>query len=431
MLKISVTSGHQLFTREGGADTPGYTNRAFSLWIHNSAPSFHLTSAGDNSGQIIHECGDIILGEWVHYTAVIDREDHYTRVYLDGILVYHGKDAYSSFNENNSPLRFGWTEAINNTFSPFKGKLDDLRLYNRNLTDDEIRSLYCMAEGREKGLDTYAFEAAEDNWISKNRTYNNEYSHRQEWESHLLISEYTDFRGWLGSRKIWLSFDISELGDLSGTGDIQNASLLLTRSPWGNYNSSFIYIDVYGLTDQSLDHWDEQTIHWFNAPGNDINSRGVEPSKTMHLGRLIYNNDAASVGNRFSVSGKPLVDFLKSDSNGQVTFMLMCTYQTARWTSFESSETGIPGHSTPQLIVNTVSTANPDLSLNMPRPVIVEQYSSAHATMQIHNLTASSRVCTLSIVGLAEGLEASLESPAVVTLAPGDIQDISRFPQKI
>ncbi len=73
--------------------------------------------------------------------CVVDRKNHYVRIYINNILYREYADPYSSFNNNNEDLKIGWSQAGSSSL-PFKGSLDELRLYNRVLSESEIRELY-------------------------------------------------------------------------------------------------------------------------------------------------------------------------------------------------------------------------------------------------------------------------------------------------
>ena len=78
------------------------------------------------------------------FTAVVDRiVNHQMQVYINGVLKGTITDTYSNFTINNYPLLIGAWSETNQEYTPFfKGKLDELRIYNRVLSQAEITSLY-------------------------------------------------------------------------------------------------------------------------------------------------------------------------------------------------------------------------------------------------------------------------------------------------
>ncbi|MCK5229974.1 MAG: LamG domain-containing protein, partial [Desulfobulbaceae bacterium] len=126
---------------KGGPITGGYANREYTVWLRNNS-FLYLASAGDSSAQNYNYSYCAQLGYWKHFVGIIDRQNHQIKIYVDGILRDESYDPYWTFNNNNEDLIFGWTEETSSTFSPFKGQMDELRIYNRVLTEHEIRTLY-------------------------------------------------------------------------------------------------------------------------------------------------------------------------------------------------------------------------------------------------------------------------------------------------
>jgi len=129
----------------------------------------------------------------------------------------------------------------------------------------------------------------------------------------------------------YLSFDIGQIR----TGEVSDAELVLNIEPselgFGSYvpDSEFT---VYGLTDESGDMWNEESLVWENAPGLDPAMETKErpvPGKAIPLGK--FNIPRGVQRGSRSISGSALVDFVKSDTNGIVTLMVFReTDETAR-----------------------------------------------------------------------------------------------------
>jgi hypothetical protein len=116
-------------------------NREYSVWL-NEQQNFHLGSAGDGSDQHVLNSNAVQLGEWIFYTAVVDRRNHFMKVYINGVLDVQMSDSYSSFNNNNYDLEFGGVGEGHSNYSPFNGVLDDIRIYTRALSESEIVELF-------------------------------------------------------------------------------------------------------------------------------------------------------------------------------------------------------------------------------------------------------------------------------------------------
>ncbi|GAB6141764.1 hypothetical protein JCM14076_24930 [Methylosoma difficile] len=139
-----VTNEYFSIIHKGGVYTNCFPNREYSVWLNNTNnPIFQQASAGDGNCQIFTEnSANITPGKWLHFVGVINRNNHFQKVYINGELNLKIADSYNSFNNNNEDLRIGFPEeTIWNNF-PFKGALDDIRFYNRALNDTEIQRLY-------------------------------------------------------------------------------------------------------------------------------------------------------------------------------------------------------------------------------------------------------------------------------------------------
>jgi hypothetical protein len=90
--------------------------------------------------------------------GVIDRVKHLQSIYINGVLSTKMADSYNTFNLNTYDLRIGYPEEVGTWHSPFKGALDEIRLYNRALTVSEISALYNQTvpiNGTIKSLDSH------------------------------------------------------------------------------------------------------------------------------------------------------------------------------------------------------------------------------------------------------------------------------------
>ncbi|MFN3149021.1 FecR domain-containing protein [Bremerella sp.] len=127
-----------------------------------------------------------------------------------------------------------------------------------------------------------------------------------------------DFKGF--DRKIYLQFDLREI-DLTR---LEDALLTMTASPTGiGYASRMpdAEFEVYALTDEQLDGWAMDNLTWENAPANVPQGDELDDTKTKSLGSFIVPR-GQKLGT-FSVSGRPLVDHIKSDANGLLTLIIV------------------------------------------------------------------------------------------------------------
>jgi hypothetical protein len=79
-------------------------------------------------------------GRWHHVVAVFERTTQMLRYYIDGSLVleeYHSELAQNV--DNIAPIRIGLER---NSTRPFKGNIDDVRVYYRAINASDVSKLY-------------------------------------------------------------------------------------------------------------------------------------------------------------------------------------------------------------------------------------------------------------------------------------------------
>jgi hypothetical protein len=144
-----MTNNYLAVIHKGGeaVGAPWLANREYAVYLKNHVTPwyyFQTYSAGNGGGQ--HEViqqPPMATGQWVFFAAVVDRQNHMMRCYVNGVLNGQSYDSYSSFNVNNHPLTIGYeAETVWTDHSSFFGVLDDIRLYRRALTESEIQELY-------------------------------------------------------------------------------------------------------------------------------------------------------------------------------------------------------------------------------------------------------------------------------------------------
>ncbi len=130
---------------KGGPVYGYFANREYGLYVKmHFLPYYYLElkSAGDSSG--MHELNSqaALPGAWVHFAAVVDRINHTMWFYQNGVATDSMYDSYSTFNTNTDALIIGWSAEHLNRHAPLDGAIDNLRIYNRALTPDEIYAIY-------------------------------------------------------------------------------------------------------------------------------------------------------------------------------------------------------------------------------------------------------------------------------------------------
>ncbi|MFO1478202.1 MAG: LamG-like jellyroll fold domain-containing protein [Verrucomicrobiota bacterium] len=135
----------------------GDYNQLGGIWGMNVLPP--------SSGVVYANFGNIVVssqpnhtaygtGQWFNLAASYDGSTHATRIYINGMYV--GGDLIlgttaSGLNTTSGPLDIGYNApgfpiTGNQWYSAWNGLMDDLRIYNRALTDSEIAQLAIVPE---------------------------------------------------------------------------------------------------------------------------------------------------------------------------------------------------------------------------------------------------------------------------------------------
>jgi ferric-dicitrate binding protein FerR (iron transport regulator) len=123
-------------------------------------------------------------------------------------------------------------------------------------------------------------------------------------------------------RKGYVAFDLSKF-DLE---KIEDAEFSLNVEPSDLGFATLVpdsVFHVYGLTDEANDTWEEKGITWQNAPamnGDEKLRHLPDPAKVVPLGtfELAQGTSRATC----SIKGSALVDFLRSDTDGNATIII-------------------------------------------------------------------------------------------------------------
>lgn len=138
-LRPSVSTSRMVFLMKNASAYP-YTGYYFD--IHAPAPNclrFILDGGAPQVEIIDHDDNRMSDGLWHHVAGVVDRASNMAFLYLDGTRVASGSVAEIESLQNGDPLLLGIQ--IGN-FNRYRGELDELSIYHRALTSNEIAAIY-------------------------------------------------------------------------------------------------------------------------------------------------------------------------------------------------------------------------------------------------------------------------------------------------
>jgi hypothetical protein len=133
----SPSSWGEIVYKRVSSSTPG-----FWIGVSSTGPSLQLgvnTSALANQSKIM---SNVLNGGWRHVVMVL-KSDGTWLGYLDNVLSVNSTYSVGSGIQNTETLKIGGAYA-----DGFEGKIDDVRIYNRALSADEITRLYNMGSSK-------------------------------------------------------------------------------------------------------------------------------------------------------------------------------------------------------------------------------------------------------------------------------------------
>lgn len=134
----------------------------------------------------------------------------------------------------------------------------------------------------------------------------------------LLMVKHSDLPlSYRNERRAFLTFDLEEVRPAALT----EAELVLDPEPSGLGFSTMVTearFAIYGVLDEAADGWKEGALTWQNAP---VSGDDLDPARLRRLAAFELPRGASGVP--LTVRSAELADFLRRDTNGLVTLMLV------------------------------------------------------------------------------------------------------------
>lgn len=308
--------------------------KGFSCWIPGwgvGLSNFSGTSAtivgyswdGRSFSWLSSNQSDLIAGKWYHIVMNVDGST--AKTYLNGVLVASANVDASVNIDTDSPLFIGAAPeggcGIPHAF--FKGVIDDVRIYNRALSESEIQALYQKDGGNvdnsgwiQNPTTTHYYKALDNcgNWEQCETA-------AQALGAHLVVIEDQAENDWVASTfKIaatemgyWIGYTDKEQEGVwkTITGEVAIYTNWLSGEPNNGGNggrenyAQFMYYGTYGWNDVAGDNY----YNWSKYPNTAIIERTAAPNINITANPFTVQA-ADEVGTAFTVpAGKTQCTF--------------------------------------------------------------------------------------------------------------------------
>jgi hypothetical protein len=117
-------------------DIDAGTTPTYTLYTEATSIYFRIRDSDGDAANAIVARGDY-LNEWHHYVGV--RDGNTARLYIDGVQVDSDTNNDVGSTDNNHPITIG--KLFREDYS-LDGSIDEVMIFNRSLSADEIKSLY-------------------------------------------------------------------------------------------------------------------------------------------------------------------------------------------------------------------------------------------------------------------------------------------------
>jgi hypothetical protein len=116
----------------------GGDQRTYDLWLRSNGALFLSTTDVSGEQSITTAGGLVTPGQWYHVAGVIDRTNQQMRLYLNGVQIDSRAVRPAQALSFATPLMIGGTSETNTTYTPFYGRIDEVRVWNVARTASQI-----------------------------------------------------------------------------------------------------------------------------------------------------------------------------------------------------------------------------------------------------------------------------------------------------
>jgi hypothetical protein len=140
MYSTITPNANEVFVLISKQDSAGTTQKGFNV-ANELIATYLLVKNGVSSLQAYSGIAGLQLNNGVWHNLVFIYDNGITKAYKNGVLINEGFTS-TIIGSSTQPLRFGKPSWAAPNIAEYNGKLDDIGIWNRALTQDEIISLY-------------------------------------------------------------------------------------------------------------------------------------------------------------------------------------------------------------------------------------------------------------------------------------------------
>ena len=152
----NLTSKNSLITLSAWVNPNSFVGGTILDKAYNTEVEFNMDclGSGNVSFSVYNNNGDqfrvdsnkaISLNHWTHVLGVVDGSK--MRLYIDGVLQDDANNINGALNQSTIDVYLGADKGIITADNFFNGQIDEVRIYNRALSPDEVKKLYEWAPG--------------------------------------------------------------------------------------------------------------------------------------------------------------------------------------------------------------------------------------------------------------------------------------------
>jgi hypothetical protein len=136
-INVDSLSTNNVIAAKRDFGAPG--NRHWIFNIETSGQIRFLIYNTDSNAQTVLSSSSISVNQWYHIAVTLTTSD--VKIYINGVEDTTASSTYSTIQNGGADLQIG-RRGTNSGYNYFDGKIDQLRIFNRGITPQEVSTLY-------------------------------------------------------------------------------------------------------------------------------------------------------------------------------------------------------------------------------------------------------------------------------------------------